>query len=160
VFPDTLVVEVEEREPVAVLRTGTGGREFLLDLEGKLISEGVPEADEGLPVLTGVDYADAILGTGDTRARVRSGIALAGLLDRSGVGRTEVDVRKAGDMVAYYSGLRLRFGEGDFGEKVDRYRQVSDRVLDRWVARAKATPVTQMEVDLRFQDKVIVREGR
>jgi cell division protein FtsQ len=160
VFPDTLVVELDEREPVAVLRTGTGGREFLLDREGTLISEGVPAADEGLPILTGVDYADAILGTGNTVARVRSGIALAGLLDRSGVGRTEVDLRRPGDMVAYYSGLRLRFGEGDFGDKVDRYRQVSDRVIDRWVAQTKAAPVRRVEVDLRFQDKVIVREGR
>ncbi|MEK6693925.1 MAG: FtsQ-type POTRA domain-containing protein [Nitrospirota bacterium] len=160
VFPDTLAVELDEREPVAVLKTGAGGREFLLDREGTLISEGVPAADEGLPILTGVDYADAILGTGDTAARVRSGIALAGLLDRSGVGRTEVDLRRPGDMVAYYSGLRLRFGDGDFGDKVDRYRQVSDRVRDRWVAQAKAVPVRQVEVDLRFQDKVIVREGR
>jgi cell division protein FtsQ len=160
VFPDTLVVELDEREPVAVLRTGTGGREFLLDRDGTLISEGVPEADEGLPILTGVDYADAILGSGDTVARVRSGIALAGLLDRSGVGRMEVDLRRPGDMVAYYSGLRLRFGEGDFGDKVDRYRQVSDRVIDRWVAQAKAAPARRVEVDLRFQDKVIVREGR
>lgn len=160
VFPDTLVVELDEREPVAVLRTGMGGREFLLDREGTLISEGVPVADESLPILTGVDYADAVLGPGDTVARVRSGIALAGLLDRSGVGRTEVDLRRPGDMVAYYSGLRLRFGEGDFGDKVDRYRQVSDRVVDRWVAQAKAVPARQVEVDLRFQDKVIVREGR
>lgn len=159
-FPDTLLIELDEREPVAVLKTGTGGREFLLDREGRLISEGVPAADEGLPILTGVDYADAILETGDTAARVRSGIALAGLLDRSGVGRTEVDLRRPGDMVAYYSGLRLRFGEGDFGDKVDRYRQVSDRVIDRWVAQAKAAPARQVEVDLRFQDKVIVREGR
>lgn len=160
VFPDTLAVELDEREPVAVLKTGTGGREFLLDREGTLISEGVPAADEGLPILTGVDYADAILGTGDTTARLRSGIALAGLLDRSGVGRTEVDLGRPGDMVAYYSGLRLRFGDGDFGDKVDRYRQVSDRVRDRWVAQAKAVSVRQVEVDLRFQDKVIVREGR
>lgn len=160
VFPDTLVVELDEREPVAVLKTGTGGRAFLLDREGKLISEGVPAADEGLPILTGVDYAAAILGTGDTAARVRAGIALAGLLDRSGVGRTEVDLRRPGDMVAYYSGLRLRFGEGDLGDKVERYRQVSDRVADRWAVQAKASPAQQVEVDLRFQDKVIVREGR
>ena len=160
VFPDTLVVELDEREPVAVLKTGAGGREFLLDREGTLISEGVPAADEGLPILTGVEYTDAILGSGETAARVRSGIALAGLLDRSGVGRTEVDLRRPGDLVAYYSGLRLRFGEGDLGDKVDRYRQVSDRVVDRWVAQAKASPARQVEVDLRFQDKVIVREGR
>jgi cell division septal protein FtsQ len=160
VFPDTLAVELDEREPVAVLKTGTGGREFLLDRDGTLISEGVPVADEGLPVLMGVEYADAILGTGNTAVRVRSGIALAGLLDRSGVGRTEVDLRRPDDMVAYYSGLRLRFGDGDFGDKVDRYRQVSDRVRDRWVAQAKAVPAGRVEVDLRFQDKVIVREGR
>ncbi len=160
VLPKTLAVDLDVREPVAVLQAGTGGRAFLLDRDGTIIAEDLSAVDDGLPILTGVEYTDAILGAGETVARVRSGLALAVLLDRSGVGRTEVDVRRPGDLVAYFSGLRLRFGDGDFGDKVDRYQQVSDRVRDRGVAQASTAPARQVEVDLRFQDKVIVREGR
>jgi len=160
VFPATLVVELEEREPVALLKAGTGGRVFLLDRDGAIIVAEAFTDDERLPVLTGMEYADAILRTGETGARIRAALALVALLDRSGVGRTEVDVRRPNDLVVYASGLRFRFGDGDFGDKVERYQQVSDRVRDRVRAQARAVPARLVEVDLRFQDKVIVREGR
>ena len=155
-FPNTLVVDVEEREPVAILRTGE--RNFLLDKEGALIAEENLEADEGLPVLTGVDYVEAVFGAADTVARVRSGIALARLLDQAGSGRTEVDLRTPGDMVAYYSGVRLRFGEGPFEDKVERYRRVSDRMFDRGGEGGGVPAGRGVEMDLRFRDRIIVRE--
>jgi cell division protein FtsQ len=156
VFPHTLVVDVEEREPVAVLRTG--GRTFLVDKDGALIVEGIPGADEDLPSLSGVDYVGAVLGAAATVARVRSGIALAGLLNQTGAGRTEVDLHTPGDLVAYYSGFRLRFGDGPFEDKVDRYRRVSDRVFDRWGGAGGVPAGRGVEVDLRFRDRIIVRE--
>lgn len=156
VFPHALVVDLEERVPAAVLRTG--GRDFLLDKEGLLIVAGSSQADQGLPALTGVDYVGAVFGDAETLARVRSGITLAGLLEQAGAGRTEVDLRTPGDMVAYYSKFRVRFGDGPFEDKVDRYRRVSDRVFDRW-GGAESVPVRRgVEVDLRFQDRIIVRE--
>lgn len=160
VFPETLVVELEEREPVAVLKAGPDGHTFLLDRDGAIIAAGTPPDDERLPMLTGVEYADALLKTGETEARIHAGLALVAVLDRSGVGRTEVDVRRPRDLVVYASGLRFRFGDGDFGDKVERYQQVSDRVRDRVRSQGRAVPARLVEVDLRFQDKVIVREGR
>jgi cell division protein FtsQ len=157
VFPHTLVVDMEERVPVAVLRTG-GGRDFLLDKDARLLIEGIPEADEGLPVLTGVDYVKAIFGVGETVERMRSGIALVSLLDQAGVGRTEVDLRLPGELVAYYSGVRLRFGDGRFEDMVDRYRRVSDRVFERWGGVGAVPAGRAVEVDLRFRDRIIVRE--
>jgi cell division protein FtsQ len=158
VFPDTLAVELQEREPVAVLRTAE--RAFLVDQEGVLLAESLPDAPQSLPVLLGVDYAEAVLREGDTVERLRSGIALAGLLGQA-VGRPMVvDLGVPGEVVAYDSGLRLRFGQGGFGDKVDRYRQVWDRVFDRWIDREKPASARRVEVDLRFRDKVIVREGR
>lgn len=156
VFPKTLVVKIKEREPVAFLLTE--GRVFMLDREGAIISGQGGEPDGLLPVLTGANYVDAVLGTPATLQRVRAGIALAGLLDRTGARLTEVDLRTPGDIVAYYSGLRLRFGEGALEEKVDRYRRVSDRLLDRWGGQAGAGPGPGVEVDLRFRDRIIVRE--
>jgi len=157
-FPDTLAVELQEREAVAVLRTA--GRAFLVDQEGVLLAERVPDAHQSLPVLLGVGYTEAVLREGDVVERVRNGIALAGLLGQA-VGRPMVvDLGVPGEVVAYDSGLRLRFGEGGFGDKVDRYRQVWDRVFDRWIDRGKPASARLVEVDLRFRDKVIVREGR
>lgn len=157
VFPHTLVVDMEERVPVAVLRTG-GGRDFLLDKDAMLLTEGIPAADEGLPVLTGVDYVKAMFGIGETVERMRSGIALVSLLDQAGVGRTEVDLRLPGELVAYYSGVRLRFGDGRFEDMVDRYRRVSDRVFERWGSPGAMPAGRAVEVDLRFRDRIIVRE--
>lgn len=157
-FPDTLAVELQEREPVAVLRTAE--RAFLVDQEGVLLAESLLDAPQSLPVLLGVDYAEAVLREGDTVERLRNGIALAGLLGQA-VGRPMVvDLGVPGEVVAYDSGLRLRFGQGAFGDKVDRYRQVWDRVFDRWIDREKPASARRVEVDLRFRDKVIVREGR
>ncbi len=157
-FPETLAVDVQEREPVAILRTG--GRDFLVDYEGVLLAERPTQDDETLPVLKGVDYVEAVFREPWTAERLQTGIALAGLLGQA-VGRPPVvDLGTPGDFVAYDAGFRLRFGDGQFGDKVDRYRQVSDRVFDRWGDRERAASARQVEVDLRFRDKVIVREGR
>ena len=158
-FPETLAVDVQEREPVAILRTG--GRDFLVDYEGVLLAERPTQDDITLPVLKGVDYVEAVFREPWTAERLQTGIALAGLLGQA-VGRPPiVDLGTPGDFVAYDAGFRLRFGDGQFGDKVDRYRQVSERVLDRWGDRERAAPARKkVEVDLRFRDKVIVREGR
>ena len=158
VFPDTLAVDVQEREPAAILRTGR--RDFLVDYEGVLLTERSSQDDDTLPVLEGVDYVEAVFREPWTAERLQTGIALAGLLGQA-VGRPPVvDLGTPGDFVAYDAGLRLRFGDGEFGDKVDRYRQVSDRVLNRWGDQERAAPARKVEVDLRFRDKVIVREGR
>jgi len=158
VFPATLAVDIQEREPVAILRTGRG--DFLVDYEGVLLMARPPQRDETLPVLKGVDYAEAVLREPWTAERLQTGIALAGLLGQA-VGRPPVvDLGTPGDFVAYDAGFRLRFGDGQFWDKVDRYRQVSDRVLDRWGDRERTARARKVEVDLRFRDKVIVREGR
>jgi cell division protein FtsQ len=158
VLPATLAVDIQEREPVAILRTGRG--DFLVDYEGVLLMERPPQHDETLPVLKGVDYAEAVLREPWTAERLQTGIALAGLLGQA-VGRPPVvDLGTPGDFVAYDAGFRLRFGDGQFWDKVDRYRQVSDRVLDLWGDRERTARARKVEVDLRFRDKVIVRAGR
>src|SRR2546428_800072 len=128
-FPKTLAVDVQEREPVAVLRTG--GRDFLVDYEGVLLAERPAQDDETLPVLKGVDYVEAVFREPWMAERLQTGIALAGLLGQA-VGRPPVvvDLGTPGDFVAYDAGFRLRFGDGQFGDKVDRYRQGPGRGVD------------------------------
>ena len=180
VFPDTLVVEVKEREPAAVLRVGT--REVLLGDDAGVIAEAGEGTFEGFPILTGIDYAQVVSRNLDTTERLIAGIRLAGLLSAVGANRMEVDLRTRGDMVAYYDGLRIRFGEGAFEDKVERYLRLAERGFKRAAAiedlgqtlerrepgpgpvdlRGKGTPGAskdrEVEVDLRFQDQIIVRD--
>jgi cell division septal protein FtsQ len=180
VFPDTLVVELKEREPAAVLRDGR--RELLLGDDGGVIAEASEGTFEGLPILTGIDSAQVVLKDVDVTQRVLAGIALSSVLGEVGAHRMEVDLRTPGDMVAYYDGLRIRFGEGAFEDKVERYRRLAERGLLRAgemerpdsPAGRKAQKETssvdvdsrirsgvsqhgEVEVDLRFQDRIIVR---
>jgi cell division septal protein FtsQ len=180
VFPDTLVVEVKEREPAAVLRAGT--REVLLGEDGGVIAEAGQGTFEGFPILTGIDYAQVVSRNSDITERVIAGIGLASLLSAVGANRMEVDLRTPGDMVAYYDGLRIRFGEGAFEDKVERYLRLAERGFKRTgpiedlgqtPERPEAGPGpadlrsggspgaakdSQVEVDLRFQDQIIVRD--
>jgi cell division protein FtsQ len=168
VFPDTLVVELKEREPAVVLRAGR--RDLLLGQDGAVIAEAGPGVFEGYPILTGIDYAQMVSRNAETTERVLSGIALASLLNEVGANRTEIDLHTPGDMVAYYDGLRIRFGEGGFENKLERYRRLAEGGLKRPGAveelgkREKGQDLSgvskpgDVEVDLRFQDRIIVRE--
>lgn len=178
VFPDTLVVELKEREPAAVLRDGH--RELLLGDDGGVIAEAREGTFEGFPILTGIDSAQVVSGNADTTERVLAGIALSSVLVEVGANRMEVDLRTPGDMVAYYDGLRIRFGEGAFEDKVERYRRLAERGFMRAgeiegsglagrkeqkgpsagetsQMRSGASTHGEVEVDLRFQDRIIVR---
>lgn len=172
VFPDTLVVELKEREPAAVLRADR--RELLLGQDGAVIAEANPGTFEGFPILTGIDYAHVVSRNADTTERVLAGIALTSLLSEIGANQMEVDLQTPGDMVAYYDGLRIRFGEGAFEDKVERYRRLAEggwRRADGMEGsglvsgkREKGQGLSdgskqgEVEVDLRFQDRIIVRE--
>ena len=63
-LPDTLDVDVHEREPILVW--GVGERRFLVDREGVLFAELGPDSQEGatLPAMTDARAASAALGVG------------------------------------------------------------------------------------------------
>src|SRR5256712_7734812 len=156
-FPETLAVDVQEREPVAILRTG--GRDFLVDYEGVLLAERPAQDDETLPVLKGVDYVEAVFREPWMAERLQTGIALAGLLGQA-LARPPVvvDLGTPGDFVANDGGFRLRFGDGQFGDKVDRYRQGSGRGFRRWGGRGRAAAARPVEGGLRVPGNGLVRE--
>src|SRR5256712_4421072 len=121
-FPKTLAVDVQEREPVAILRTG--GRDFLVDYEGVLLAERPAQDDETLPVLKGVDYVEAVFREPWMAERLQAGIALAGLLGQAvGPPPAAVDLRPPGAFVADSARFPLRVGAGQFGDKGDPDRQ-------------------------------------
>jgi cell division protein FtsQ len=147
-----LSVHVAERRPAALLKAPSST--LLVDEEGAVLAMLPPQAEEGyagLPVVIGVDPKRLLLGEAQPRQAAQQGIRLAALLAGSGEGRPEVDVSDPEHAIAYLKGVRVRFGAGPLDEQWERYRAVEPA---RRTGAGKGSP----DIDLRFSDKVIVRE--
>ena len=147
-----LSVEVTERRPAALLKAPSST--VLVDEEGAVLAMLSAQAEEGypdLPVVVGVDPKRLLLGEAGPRRAARQGIKLAGLLAGSGEGRPEVDVSDPEHAIAYIKGTRVLFGAAPVEEQWERYRAVEPV---RRAGAAKGSP----DIDLRFSDKVIVRD--
>jgi cell division protein FtsQ len=144
-----LSVAITERRPAAVLKTPSS--HFLLDEEGVVLSALADQDRPELPVVVGVDPKRLLLGDDRLRRAAQSGVKLAGLLARSLDGRPEVDVSDPEHAVAYVQGMRFQFGSSPLDEQWERYRVVEP-------VRRPGAGKRQSDIDLRFSDKVIVRE--
>lgn len=141
-FPDTLVVTIAERVPIAIAKTDR--RSWLIDDEGTVITS--TALDAGFPVVIGGSVSRP------------SGLAVAAALLRGyraagsphlGSGGPVIDVSSPGDPVVQLAGgLRLRFGRGDYEAKWRRYLAIQRDVMER-------APGPQL-VDLRFRDRAVV----
>jgi cell division protein FtsQ len=145
-----LSVEIVERRPAAVLKTPSSA--FLLDDEGTVLAALAEHGHEELPVVVGVDHKRLLQGDVHLRHVAQTGIRLAGLLAQSLDGRPEIDVSDPEHAVAYIQGMRFQFGPAPIDEQWERYRAVESV---RRAGSGKGRP----DIDLRFSDKVIVREG-
>jgi cell division protein FtsQ len=144
-----LSVEIVERRPAAVLKTPSAS--FLLDEEGTVLTALAEHEHEELPVMVGVDHKRLLLGDVQLRRVAQHWIKLAGLLAQSMDGRAEIDVSDPEHAVAYVRGMRFQFGPAPLDEQWERYRAVEP-------VRRAGTGKGQPDIDLRFSDKVIVRE--
>jgi cell division septal protein FtsQ len=147
VMPDTLIVNVQERQPAAVVRDG--GVAWYVDREGALLGpSGVKPGPVGVE-LDGVSVARLRAGSSDERRRVRDGVALLELMRRDGVQTAQVTVGSDGAALASFDGWRLRFRSGHAEEQWRRFWQVAVRI--------PADARHPKEVDLRFANSVVVR---
>jgi cell division protein FtsQ len=144
-----LSVQIVERKPAALLKGPAAT--LLLDEDGAVLSSSVPDDRYDLPVVVGVDPKKLLLGDAQPREAVQRGIKLAGLLAHSLEGRPEVDMTDPSHAVAYLKGMRFQFGAQPVEEQWERYRAVEP-------VRRVSTTGGANDIDLRFADKVIVRE--
>jgi cell division septal protein FtsQ len=147
VMPDTLVVNVQERQPAAVVREG--GVPWYVDRQGVLLG---PAGAKPGPIgeeLNGVSVTRLRAGSSEEQRRVRDGVALLELMRGDGVQTAQVTVESDGAAVASFDGWRLRFRTGRIEEQWRRFWQVA--------ARIPSDPRHPKEVDLRFTNSVVVR---
>jgi cell division protein FtsQ len=151
--PHTLAIAVLERIPAAVLRTGSDY--FLSDEEGSMLSQLRAQDDPTLPLLIGFDAK--ALGQGDVRVRhaVQSGVSLAKMIATTFDGRVEIDATNPSSLIASTKGVRFQFGSEALSDQWERFRKVRSS-LSLAALDGKKRDVS--EVDLRYDNRVIVRE--
>lgn len=148
-----LHVTVVERTPVAIIRTGAD--HWLSDEDGYLLAKLGRQDDQTLPLLIGLDHQSLQRGEAGVRNAVQSGVVLAKLIADAFDGRVEVDLTNFSNVVASTNGMRFQFGDDSLVEQWERFRKVNPSFK---AASSGDRKRTVSEIDLRYDNRVIVRE--
>jgi cell division protein FtsQ len=152
--PHLLHVTVLERTPSAIIRTGSD--HWLSDESGYLLAKLGRRDDQALPLLTGLEAQSLQHGEARVRNAVQSGVVLAKLIASTLDGRVEVDLTNFSNVVASVNGVRFQFGDDSLVDQWERFRKVNPSFKTAPFDDRKRTV---SEIDLRYDNRVIVREG-
>ncbi len=151
-FPDTLMIQVTERVPAAVVENGRDLH--WVDASGVILGSARGN-DEALPRMKGVSVSGLLRRDTEQIHRLRSGLSLLELIAEGDDRWREEDpvvLDLSGghsDPKLYLDGYRIRFGEGGFHRKWKSFLMVQEDLRARGLAPE--------EVDLRFSDQVVVK---
>lgn len=148
-----LRISVIERKPAAIIRTGS--ENFLSDEEGHVLARLGQTDDETLPMVTGVDPKGLLRGDGGLRQAIISGIELAKLVGHTYEGRMQVNAANPSNLVASVRGVQFQFGEEAVVDQWERFQRVKPALKTlNFDGRGRGPN----EVDLRYENRIIVRE--
>lgn len=142
-FPDTLIIMVEESEPVALL--DMNGHLFLMDENGKFLEELRGDSIPFLPIITGDPFTQK---DGFVEA-----MKLVKLMHKTGfVSQRDnivINTKKPHELTANIDGTIVKIGSGDYEEKLERFLQLENDIKNLRI------PVDY--IDLRFNNKAILK---
>jgi cell division protein FtsQ len=142
-FPHTLMVQIEEAVPKALLRFKK--RLFLISSDGRILEELKQKATSFLPVMVGIDPKK-------DKGGVLEALMLIDALDQRNVlsGKESIEITlKSFGLMVNMDGQSVKIGYGEYGEKLDRWKELE--------AEIRKQDIMIDYVDLRFKDKVIVK---
>lgn len=151
--PHLLHVTVLERTPAVIIRMGAD--HWLSDESGHLLAKLGRQDDETLPLLTGLEPQAIQRGEARVRNAIQSGVVLAKLIANTLDGRVEVDLANPSNVVASASGVRFQFGDDSLVDQWERFRKVKPSFK---TASPEGRKREVTEIDLRYDNRVIVRE--
>lgn len=149
-----LRISVSERKPAAIVRAES--QNFLCDEDGHVLNKLGQLDDEALPLVTGIELPGLMQGTESVRHAVVSGIELARVVGQSFEGRLQVLADNPSNLVALAQGVRFQFGDEALKDQWERFRRVKSTLKSRNFDRLGRSV---SEVDLRYENRIIVREG-
>ena len=151
--PHLLHVTVLERMPAAIIRIGAD--HWLSDEGGYILAKLGRQDDQTLPLLTGLDRQALQRGEARVRNAVQSGVVLAKLMAITFDGRVEIDLANPSNVVASANGVRFQFGDDSLVDQWERFRKVKPSFK---TASSDGRKREVSEIDLRYDNRVIVRE--
>ena len=151
--PHILHITVVERTPAAIIRAGAD--HWLSDEGGYLLAKLGKQDDQALPLMIGLEVQSLQHGEVQVRHAVQSGVVLAKLIANTFGGRVEIDLTNVSNVVASANGVRFQFGGDSLVDQWERFRKVNPSF--------KTSPFDDRtgavnEIDLRYDNRVIVRE--
>lgn len=149
-----LRIAVIERKPAAIVRAAS--QNFLSDEEGYVLTKLGQVDDDAFPLVTGVDLDGLLKGTDVVRRAIMSGIELARVIGRTSDGRLQVQAENQTNLVAFIQGVRFRFGEESVEEQWERFQRVKPTLKS---LNFDGAGRGVSEVDLRYDNRIIVRDG-
>jgi len=152
--PHLLHVTVLERRPAAIIRMGAD--HWLSDEGGYLLAKLGRQDDQTLPLLTGLDRHALQRGEARVCNAVQSGVVLAKLIAITLDGRVEIDLANPSKVVASANGVRFQFGDDSLVDQWERFLKVKPSFK---TASSDGRKREVSEIDLRYDNRVIVREG-
>jgi cell division protein FtsQ len=151
--PHQLHITIVERTPAAIIQIGAD--HWLSDENGYLLIKLGRQDDQTLPLLTGLSAQSLQQGDAGVRNAVQSGVVLAKLMASTLDGRVEIDLTKFSNVVASVNGVRFQFGNDSLVDQWERFRTVNPPFK---TALSDDRKRTVSEIDLRYANRVIVRE--
>ena len=151
--PHLLHVTILERTPAAIIRNGA--EHWVSDENGYLLVPMGRQDNQMLPLLIGLDTQSLQRGEAGARNAIQSGIVLAKLIANTFDGRVEVDLTKFSNVVASANGVRFQFGDDSLVDQWERFQKVKPSLKTAYFDGRKREV---NEIDLRYDNRVIVRE--
>jgi cell division protein FtsQ len=150
-LPVSLLLEIEERVPVAVVRAG---RDYLVDREGEVLTYLRGERPATFPLLLGVEVSGGRL-TARGAERFGVGLSLTAALRSvahppwEAIGHLDLTDEKDAVLVPVGGRPLVHLGKGNFASRLGRWKAVARDLAGRWSA------VTY--IDLRAEGQVVAR---
>lgn len=125
-WPDTVYIEVTERQPVAMLNAGLVMIE--IDVEGRILDRYRVVKDVALPLISGVDLSDTpnVAGSWVDGEDIAAALAILAALPPDAAGIGEINVANPQFIKLYtVGGTEIRLGDSaDFAEKYLAYSTI------------------------------------
>ena len=142
-FPETLLLEIKEKEPFALL--DMNGHLFLIDEEGQLLEEMKDSSIPFLPVITGDPFHEK-KGFSDALKLAKLMNDREFSLERDYI---EIIISKPQELTVKIDGTVVIMGSGMYKEKLEKLIELEDYI--------KNSGILVDHIDLRFADKAIVK---
>ncbi len=147
-LPHTLAVVIGEREPAAAFQHAGG--QLFVDRDGVVLSIASDDTISGLPVFSGLSAIRLLEGEPSTRERARLGVTIATFIRERFLGPLHVDLGNPNEIVVETKDVKFHVNQ-DIQQTWPRYLALESTIH----AGSFTEPY---DIDLRYSDKVIVRQ--